>query len=132
MIRKCEYENCGAEFEGSPQSHYCPEHRLLLQREAHKRYDERNRERRAKNQRAYYQRNRERLLEKQKARNKANYVYKRGPMPPRYETAGWTIEYLRTGDLWTWKATKGNVTLEAHRNFYSLRTAQKDCLLALG
>lgn len=131
MIRKCEYENCGVEFEGKPQSHYCPVHRLLLQREAHKRYDEKNRERRTKNQRAYYYRNREKIIEKQKARNKANYQYKRGPIE-RPNLTGWKVEYLRTGDLWTWKAVKGNVTLEAHRNFYSLRTAQKDCLLAIG
>ncbi len=127
MIRKCEFEGCGVEVEGSPQSHHCPELRLQLQREAHKRYDEKNRERRAKNLRDYYQRNREKIIAKQRARNKANYECKQRP-----NLAGWKIEYLRSGDLWTWKATKGNVTLEAHRNFYSLRTAQKDCMLAIG
>lgn len=131
MIRKCEYEGCGVEFEGSPQSHYCYEHRLLLQREAHKRYADKNRETKNKNARAYYYRNREKILEKQKARNKANYVYKRGPQV-REGGIGWSVEYIRKGEMWTWKARKGNVTLEAHRNFYSLRTAQKDCLLALG
>lgn len=131
MIRKCEFEGCGVEFEGSPQSHYCPEHRLQLQREAKKRYDEKNRERKAKNQLAYYYRHREKILKKRKVQNKANYVYKRGPKEVPNLT-GWKIEYLRSGDLWTWKAVKGNVTLEAHRNFYSLRTAQKDCMLAIG
>jgi len=130
MIRKCEFEGCAVEFEGSPQSHYCHEHRLLLQREAKKRYEKKNLGRKAQYQRAYYQRNRERLLEKQKARNKANYVYKRGPI--ERDIAGWSVEYIRKGEMWTWKARKGNVTLEAHRNFYSLRTAQKDYLLAIG
>lgn len=130
MIRKCEFEGCVVEFEGSPQSHYCPEHRILLQREAHRRWELKNKERRAKNQRAYYQRNRDKIIAKQRVRNKANYEYKRGPI--ERDITGWKIEYIRSGDLWTWKAIKGNVTLEAHRNFYSLRTAQKDCLLALG
>lgn len=130
MIRKCEYENCGIEFEGTPQSHYCPEHRLLLQREAHRRWELKNKDRKRKNQRAYYQRNREKIIAKQRVRNKANYEYKRGPIERDF--TGWKIEYLRKGDLWTWKAIKGNVTLEAHRNFYSLRTAQKDCMLAIG
>lgn len=130
MIRKCEYENCGIEFEGTPQSHYCPEHRLLLQREAHKRYEQKNRDKKTKYQRDYYLRNRERLLAKQKA-----YSIGKKPNGERLEKAnltGWKIEYLRKGDTWTWEATKGNVTLVAHRNFYSLRTAQKDCMLAIG
>lgn len=129
MIRKCEYENCGIEFEGTPQSHYCPEHRLLLQREAHKRYEQKNRDKKTKYQRDYYLRNRERLLAKQKA-------YMAGKARDVEETkanlTGWKIEYLRKGDTWTWEAKKGNVTLVAHRNFYSLRTAQKDCMLAIG
>lgn len=129
MIRKCEYEKCGIEFEGSPQSHYCPEHRLLLQRESHKRYEQKNRDKKTKYQRDYYLRNRERLLAKQKA-------YMAGKARDVEETkaniTGWKIEYLRKGDTWTWEAKKGNVTLAAHRNFYSLRTAQKDCMLAIG
>ena len=130
MTKNC--EECNKQFEGHRNAHYCPECRLKLQREAHKRYAIKTRARKTQYQRDYYYRNRERLLEKKKERNKANYEYKRGPNLEREDLASWKIEYLRKGDLWTWKATKGNVTLEAHRNFYSLRTAQKDCALALG
>lgn len=129
MIRKCEYEGCVIEFEGSPQSHYCPEHRLLLQREAHKRYEQKNRDKKTKYQRDYYLRNRERLLAKQRAYMAGKT---RDDDEIKANITGWKIEYLRKGDTWTWEATKGNVTLVAHRNFYSLRTAQKDCMLAIG
>lgn len=131
MIRQCEYENCGIEFEGTPQSHYCPEHRLLLQREAHKRYEQKNRVKKTKYQRDYYYRNREKIIAKQRERNKSNYEYKRGPID-RQGLTGWTIEYIKNGDLWTWSARKGNVVLDAGRDFETLRIAQKDCLLAIG
>ena len=129
MIRKCEYEGCGIEFDGSPQSHYCPEHRLLLQREAHRRYEQKNRDKKTKYQRDYYLRNRERLLAKQKAYMAGKT---RDDDEIKANITGWKIEYVRKGDTWTWEAKKGNVTLVAHRNFYSLRTARKDCMLAIG
>ena len=133
MIKKCQFEGCGVEFEGGYRALYCPTHRFLLQKEARARYEEkRDRARANAASLSYYYRHREECLAKQKARNKANYEYKRGPNLEREDLASWKIEYVRNGDLWTWKATKGNVTLEAHRNFYSLRTAQKDCAYALG
>lgn len=129
MIKTC--EECNKQFEGHRNAHYCPECRLKLQREAHKRYANKNRAKKTQYQRDYYYRNRERLLEKQKARNKANYEYKRGPID-RPGLTGWTIEYTKNGDLWTWSARKGNVVLDAGRYFSTLRIAQKDCLFALG
>ena len=130
MIRKCEFEGCNVEFEGSPQSHYCPEHRLFLQREAHKRYDYKNKQFKKDYMRDYYRQNRTRILELKKRREEKRL--EREGQQIKDALNCWKIEYLRSGDLWTWKATKGNVTLEAHRNFYSLRTAQKDCMLAIG
>ena len=115
MTRVC--EECGKEFEGTAQAHYCHECRRRIQRESAK---------------EYYYRNRESIRKKQKA---YQATLKKGPKTrekPQYETRSWTVEYIRKGDLWTWKAKKGNVVLEAHRNFYSLRTAQRDCLLAIG
>lgn len=129
MIRTC--EECNKQFEGHRNAHYCPECRLKLQREAHRRYEASHKERKKINARNYYLRHREQLLAKQKARYKETYEYKRGPID-RQGLTGWTIEYIKNGDLWTWSARKGNVVLDAGRDFETLRIAQKDCLLAIG
>ena len=102
---------------------------MLLQREAHRRYEQKNRDKKTKYQRDYYLRNRERLLAKQKAYMAGKT---RDDDEIKANITGWKIEYVRKGDTWTWEAKKGNVTLVAHRNFYSLRTARKDCMLAIG
>lgn len=115
MTKIC--EECGVCFEGIKTTHYCPKCRLKIQKEAAKKY---------------YQTHRAEIRAKQKKYQTLRAASKKTHDKPMYDTTGWKIEYLRVGDLWTWKATKGNVILEAHRNFYSLRTAQKDCLLALG
>ena len=45
---------------------------------------------------------------------------------PQYDTSGWTIELIRKGDLWTWKATKGKAVLKAGREFESISIAKKE------
>ena len=127
MIKNC--EECNKQFEGHRNAHYCQECRLKLQREAHKRYNAKHPERVKARMQAYYAKNREKLVAKQRAYNAA---VGHKPRLPKFDTAGWTIEFKRNGDLWTWSAKKGNVVLDAGRDFSTLRIAQKDCLLAIG
>lgn len=115
MSRTC--EECGVYFEGTKAAHYCPKCRLKIQKEAAKKY---------------YHDHKYEIRMKQKKYQTLRAASQKTHDKPMYDTTGWKIEYLRHGDLWTWKATKGTVVLEAHRDFYSLITAQKDCLLAIG
>lgn len=139
MTKVC--EKCGVEFEGK-QAHFCPVCRKDVQREAALEYYHKNRteirqkqkeyhgtESYRKRYEEYYAKNRERLVAKQKAYNAA-----KGHKPREYakDISGWTIEFIRHGDLWTWKAKRGASELKAARDFSTLRLAQKDCLLALG
>ena len=139
MIKHC--EKCGVEFEGK-QAHYCQVCRKDIQRDAARNYYHKNRteirqkqkvyhgsEEYRKKYEEYYAKNRERLVAKQKAYNAA-----KGHKPREYakDISGWTIEFIRHGELWTWTAKRGNVVLDAGRDFSTLRIAQKDCLLALG
>lgn len=112
MIKNC--EECNGPFEGQKNTHYCPECRLKLQREAHKRYYARHRKERIERQRVY------------------NAAKKHSHHKNTRDISGWSIEFMRKGEVWTWSARKGNVVLDAGRDFTTLRIAQQDCLLALG
>lgn len=115
MTRVC--EKCGKEFEGLKTSHYCKHCRLEIQRKA---------------AREYYYKHREEIRKKQKEYQAQLPVGKKTREHAKYETVGWKVEYIRHGDLWTWKATRGKVVLKAARDFSSITIAQRDCLLAIG
>lgn len=117
MIKNC--EKCGVEFECRRNAHYCHSCRLDLQRNASRIYQ-------AKMRKLHP----ELVREKMRRYKATGSTVEEGSMA-KPESAGWTIEYFRKGDLWTWSARKGTVVLKAARYFETLRIAQKDCLLAL-
>ena len=76
--------------------------------------------------RAYYQRHRKEILARTKGHCAETAAQERDVLPE-----DWKITFIRTEELWSWRAEKNGRVLE-NGKFAALKEARRDCALALG
>ena len=77
-------------------------------------------------ERAYYRRHRKEILARKKSRAAETAGREWDVLPE-----DWKITFIRTEELWSWRAEKNGRVLE-NGKFAALKEARRDCAMALG